>query len=235
MHVFLLNLPHLEFAAVIPKGEYATVCLLGDGVDKKLAEAFMNTPEVRACFPDESRFPQRSCQCAPRINVQAKSKPFADRVLLLGDCGVTRLYKDGIGAAYRTAKVAAAAAIHHGVSAANFERHFWPAAKSIEADNRIGRFTFAVTRLIQRFRFTRGGMLQMVAAEQAKDGRCRRLSQVLWDVFTGSAPYRTVLLRTLHPAFIGRLLWSLAAQGLPPRGRPTRAQGQAGRSGAPGS
>ena len=28
-HVFLLNLPRLEFAALIPKGDYVTLCLLG--------------------------------------------------------------------------------------------------------------------------------------------------------------------------------------------------------------
>ena len=218
IHVFLLDLPHLEFAAVIPKGEYATVCLLGDPVDKKLADAFMSAPEVRACFTEDLPLPARSCQCGPRINVRARSRPFADRVLILGDCGVTRLYKDGIGAAYRTSKVAASCCIHHGISAASFARHFWPAARAIQADNRIGRFTFGVTRVIQRFRFTRGAMLLMVVDEQGREGRARRMSQVLWDIFTGSAPYRSVLRRTLHPAFLARLLASLIEQGLPPRG-----------------
>ena len=31
MHVFLLHLPRLEFAALIPKGDYVTVVLLGRG------------------------------------------------------------------------------------------------------------------------------------------------------------------------------------------------------------
>jgi hypothetical protein len=35
------------------------------------------------------------------------------------------------------------------------------------------------------------------------------MSSVLWDVFTGSAPYREVLLRTLHPVFLCRLGWNL--------------------------
>jgi len=214
MHVFLLNIPHLEFAAIIPKGEYATVCLLGHGMDKRQADAFMNAPEVRACFPTEMLLPQRSCQCSPRINLQAARRPFADRVLVLGDCGVTRLYKDGIGAAYRTAKIAAAAAILHGISESSFRRHFWPAARSIEIDNRIGRFTFAVTRQIQRHRFARRGLLRMTALEQQEEGRLRRMSQVLWDVFTGSAPYGAVLTRTLHPGFLGRLVWSLASANL---------------------
>jgi len=37
------------------------------------------------------------------------------------------------------------------------------------------------------------------------------MSAILWDIFTGSAPYREVVLRSLHPAFIAGLCWSLIA------------------------
>ena len=33
------------------------------------------------------------------------------------------------------------------------------------------------------------------------------MSTVLWDMFTGSATYREIVQRTLHPAFLGRLMW----------------------------
>jgi flavin-dependent dehydrogenase len=36
MHVFLLDIPRLEFAALIPKGDYVTLCLLGDDIDDEL-------------------------------------------------------------------------------------------------------------------------------------------------------------------------------------------------------
>ena len=103
-------------------------------------------------FPIE----ERSCQCSPRINVAGAIRPFADRILVIGDAGVTRLYKDGIGAAYRTAKAAATTAVLHGVSAAAFERHYWPTCRAILGDNRIGKLTFAVTRQIQRRRWPGG-------------------------------------------------------------------------------
>ena len=54
----------------------------------------------------------------------------------------------------------------------------------------------------------------MTEQEQYGTGVAPRMSSVLWDVFTGSAPYREVLLRTLHPIFISRLLWNLAAANL---------------------
>jgi hypothetical protein len=34
---------------------------------------------------------------------------------------------------------------------------------------------------------------------------------VLWDMFTGSAPYRDTFFRTLDPRFFGRLAWESAA------------------------
>ncbi len=97
MHVFLLNLPRLEFAAIIPKGDYATLCLLGDEIDAALVHSFLESPQVRQCLPPSFKLEQPSCHCGPRISVQAATQPFGDRIVFIGDSGVTRLYKDGIG------------------------------------------------------------------------------------------------------------------------------------------
>lgn len=213
MHVFLLDLPRLEFAALIPKGDYLTLCLLGDDLDEPLVQAFFEAPEVKRCFPD-GRVPQPVCHCFPRINVDAAVRPFADRMVWVGDSGVARLYKDGIGSAYRTAKAAAKTAVFNGISAADFEKHFWPACRSLDFDNSIARVIFGVTSLIQKMRFLRRGVLRMTAREQLSNGATRHMSSVLWDVFTGSAPYREVLLRTCHPKFPLILMWNLVAGNL---------------------
>jgi flavin-dependent dehydrogenase len=209
MHVFLLNIPRLEFAAIIPKGDYATVCLLGREIDDALVEAFLASPVVSECLPPSSYSGLCSCHCWPRINVRGAVRPFSDRVVFIGDSGFTRLYKDGIGAAYNTAKAAATTALFHGVSAAHFERYYWPACKRIGGDNQLGMLTFAVTRQVQRIRFLRRALLRMTSVEQKKAGESRRMSLVLWDLFTGSASYRNIFLRTLHPAFTARFLWNV--------------------------
>lgn len=208
MHVFLLDLPRLEFAAIIPKGEFVTACLLGEEIDEELIEAFFASKEVRSCFP-ESFVPPIVCHCFPRLNFSAAENPFTDRIVVLGDCGVTRLYKDGIGAAYRTAKVAASTAILHGIAADDFRKYFWPTLRMINFDNFIGKGIFAITHLIQKARFTRRAVLRMTAGEQQVMGKTRHLSSILWDLFTGSAPYRDVLLRACHPMFIIKLIWNL--------------------------
>jgi flavin-dependent dehydrogenase len=138
MQVFLLDIPRLEFAAIIPKGDYVSLCLLGDEIDKELVQNFLDATEVRGCFPPDWDLEMASCQCSPRINVTGAKKPYGERVVFIGDIGVTRLYKDGIGAAYRTAKAAATTAVFQGISAQDFEEHFLPACRTIENDNRIG-------------------------------------------------------------------------------------------------
>jgi flavin-dependent dehydrogenase len=210
MHVFLLNLPRLEFGALIPKGDHVTTVLLGSQIDKQLVASFLEAPEVRGCFPEGWSPPPDYCRCFPSINVRGVGRPFADRMVFLGDCGENRLYKDGIGGAYRTAKAAAKAAVFAGVSAEAFRKHYRPVCRDLAVDNAVGKIVFAVTKLIQRMRFTRRGILRMVAGEQQAAGP-RRLSGVLWDTFTGSAPYRDVFLRTLHPLFLARLGWEIAA------------------------
>jgi hypothetical protein len=76
-------------------------------------------------------------------------------------------------------------------------------------DNQFGRIIFAVTHVIQRNRFLRMGVLHMAAQEQSK-GIPPRMSSVLWDTFTGNAPYKDIFLRTLHPVFLSRMIWDLS-------------------------
>jgi flavin-dependent dehydrogenase len=210
MHVFLLNLPRLEFAAIIPKGDYASVCLLGEAIDNELVASFLTSPQVRSCMPSEWTADPRSCQCSPKISVRGAVRPYADRLVFVGDCGVTRLYKDGIGAAYRTAKACARTAVFEGISEQDFRRGYWPVCRSIERDNSIGKITFGITRQIQKRVFARRALLNITAKEQNGNGRAKDMSQVLWDMFTGSAPYREIFYRTLHPRFLARFSWELA-------------------------
>jgi hypothetical protein len=141
--------------------------------------------------------------------VRAAVQPFGDRLIVLGDSGVTRLYKDGIGAAYRTAKAAATTAVFQGVSADDFRKHYWPTCRRISVDNAIGKFVFSVNDFLRNRRFCRRAIYRMTALEQQSEQGTRHMSRVLWDLFTGSAPYREVLGNTLRPGFLANFLWSL--------------------------
>jgi len=217
MHVFLLAIPRLEFAAIIPKGEFVTVVMLGDDLDQELVHSFLEDPVVRRCFPTDAT--PCVCSCSPLINMGAKKRPYGDRVVLIGDSGVTRLYKDGIGAAFRTAKAAASTAVIQGVSAEAFERHYWPTCRGIASDNAIGKVIFGTTTLFKMSKISRRGILRMAKREQANPGATRHMSSLLWNMFTGSAPYKEILQGTLHPGFLGNIMMNLAVGVWPTNGK----------------
>ena len=208
MHVFLMDLPRLEFAAIIPKGDYATVCMLGDNIDSSLLYTFLNTPQVKKLFPPDIDLEHPACQCSPMLSVRGATRPYADRIVFIGDCGVTRLYKDGIGAAYRAAKAAASTAIFQGISSQDFRKSYWPVCRRMEADNWLGKFVFLFVGQMQKRKFARRALVHMVSREQSSPDSQKRLSMIMWDTFTGSAPYQEVFLRSMHPKFLAGFLSS---------------------------
>ena len=74
---------------------------------------------------------------------------------------------------------------------------------------------FAFAHQIQRRRFARRALLRTVSREQRTEGAKPRMSMVLWDTFTGSAPYGDVFRRALHPLFLIRFLWDIVLESLP--------------------
>jgi flavin-dependent dehydrogenase len=211
-HAFLLDIPGLDYAALIPKGAYVTVCLLSSrgNLDTGAMEAFLNNPAVKEILPPGFSPVNPTCNCGPRINVMGCTKPFGNRIVFIGDSGVSRLYKDGIGAAYRAAKIAAATAVFQGVSEKDFKDHYLPFCQKMDFDNQIGKLLFKAIGLVQRMRFARRGVLRMVSREQQGFANPQRgMSMVMWDMLTGGAPYRDVLKLVLHPAFLIPFLWNM--------------------------
>ena len=206
VHAFLLPIPRLEFAAIIPKGEFATVVMLGDDLDEELVHTFLSHPAVLECFPTNSL--PCVCSCAPLVNMGARKKPYGDRIVLIGDSGVTRLLKDGIGAAFRTGKAAAETAVFQGVSEAAFKKTFWPTCQTITRDNAFGKVMFGTTKILKRLVFLRHVILRMAIREQALLTRKPHMSSLLWNMFTGSAPFTEIFLGAIRPGFIGNLAFN---------------------------
>lgn len=201
VHVFLPSIRGIEFAAIIPKGDYLTVCMLGDDIGEELVARFMNAPDVRDCLGSESAPDTASCRCFPRMNVGEPRHMYADRVVMVGDCGVSRLFKDGIGAAYRAAKACATTAVFHGVSKEDFDKHYRPVCRRLQRDNRVGKILFMGVGLFRQLVFVQRAIMRITRKEQAPASRARTMSTMVWDTFTGSAPYADVMRRGLKPGF----------------------------------
>ncbi|MEO5376269.1 MAG: hypothetical protein H7832_00565 [Magnetococcus sp. DMHC-6] len=207
MHIFLLNIKGIEQGAVIPKGPFVTICYVADEVTNELTDQFFNHPEVRNCFPPGWERPSgsASCMCIPTTIIADPSHYYADRVVMVGDSGVARLFKDGIGSAYRTAKACATTAVLWGVSKDHFEKYYRPQCDSISRDNRIGHIILDILSLARQYDFVSYSILTTAREEQTMVGVHRVMSMTLYDSFSGSYPFALVLTRILKsPGFILR-------------------------------
>lgn len=210
MHVFLLNLPNIKFGALIPKGRFVTLVLLGNDITKEIASCFLNTDEVRKLFPPEILLDEITpCKCFPSINVKGAKMAYDNRVVLVGDSASSKLYKNGVGAAYITGKAAAKTAIYTGISATAFKKNYQPVCRDLDRDNVLGRYIFSITGIIQKSHLLKSAMLGLVIREQGKKDQKLRMSAILWDTFTGSATYRNIFLRFLNPLLLIPLIWSI--------------------------
>jgi flavin-dependent dehydrogenase len=197
VHLFLIPVRGIKFAAMIPKGTYVTICILGDSMDTHTIDDFIRHPAVKAVLPEEKHF-SIGCRCLPKMNIQAPSVPFADRVVVCGDAGSTRLFKDGIGAAYVMGKAAAKTAVFRGIGKQHFQKEYYPVYKSIVHDNLFGRFLFSVTDIFKKYKPLTKGMLNVVRKEQSELNDPKILSSILWDMFTGNERYKNIFMKTVH-------------------------------------
>jgi len=200
IHLFLLPDRELKFAALIPKGPYVTLCILGKELSTDQTNAFLENPIVKRVLPDPEKY-SIQCRCLPKMNVAAPKVPFMDRLVMCGDAGSTRLYKDGLGAAYLMGKAAAKTAIFDGVSREHFHANYLPVYQSIVQDNLFGRMLYLFIDLFRKQPFLTRAMLDVVNREQSDERRKQKtLSTILWDMFTGNERYKTVFKRALSPA-----------------------------------
>ena len=209
IHIFLINQPDVKFAAITPKGSYVTVSMLGKDITKQTVVDFLNNPLVKNKFPDSWNTPDAFCRCAPKINVGAARHPFADRIVMIGDASSTRLYKDGIGSAYLTAKAAANTAILYGVSKAEFYKYYYPTCKGINRDNFFGNLMFAFTNTVNKTSIIREALLNVLRYEQNHPESGYKCSTILWDMFTGNELYVNIFLRGFNPKLLLRILASI--------------------------
>ncbi|MBF0144811.1 MAG: hypothetical protein HQL84_02305 [Magnetococcales bacterium] len=206
MHIFLLNIPRLKFLALTPKGPYATLVVLGDEIDKAMLEQIFRAPEMVGCLPPGWQIPVQTCQCQPRIHIGPPRHPFADRIVMVGDCSSSRLFKDGIGAAYKLAKACAYTAVVHGISKKAFQRYFAPACRELDYDNLLGRVMFFMDDHMRPFSSIQETLIECIRQEQNDPASPRKLSNAMWDTFSGSASYRTILANTASPRVIHHFL-----------------------------
>jgi len=197
VHLFLLPIKGVKFAAMIPKGTYITVCILGKDIVMDTINNFLDNRVVKSILPKTETY-TINCRCLPKMNVGAPKIPFNHRVILCGDAGSTRLFKDGLGAAYIMGKAAAKTAVFHGVSKQHFQKEYYPVYRNIIIDNKFGKVLFAVTDAFKVHKVLNKSMFRVVQKEQLEPSCPKILSSVLWDMFTGNELYKDIFRRAIN-------------------------------------
>jgi flavin-dependent dehydrogenase len=205
-HVYLDGLPGLIFAALVPKGRFISVSILGQRLPPGAVRHFLARPEVEAVQVGAR---PRLCGCRPQISISPAQRFFADRFVAIGDAAVTRLYKDGIGSAFQTAKAAAYTAVFRGVGARDFAAGYAPACRAIQRDNRFGQLLFSLWRWSQRSPRLGEALLRALDIEAELPAAHRRWRPAVWSVLTGGASYEAICRQLMRPQAMTRLIQAL--------------------------
>jgi flavin-dependent dehydrogenase len=184
----------LVFGALIPKGRYVNLSLLGQGLATDAISEFIEAHGLGR----ELLSAQSLCGCTPRIAVGMARHYFGDRWVAVGDAAVTRLYKDGIGSAFSTADKAVRTAIHVGISGADFRKGYQPLCREIVKDNNYGKILFRLWASMLRVPVLTRAWIDILRAEEGLHQSQKNHARILWGMFTGSEPYRSLFRRLIR-------------------------------------
>jgi flavin-dependent dehydrogenase len=207
IHVFALGIKPFRFASMVPKGNYVTVSLVGTrDLTKKDLLNFINHPVVRKKLPHDWKMPDKYCMCIPKITLSHARKPFTNRFVIVGDASISRIFKNGIESAYITSQLAARAAFEKGISNDDFDRHYYkPAKKLLAMDNFLGTVILIFSDLITKQNWLVKARLSYVKSRKGS-WIANHLNELLWNMVTGDAPYKKILIQALNPIFQIRLI-----------------------------
>jgi flavin-dependent dehydrogenase len=203
IHFFVLKQPDVRYVALIPKGEHVTVTAIGANVDVVSTERLLRESYMRDYLPTDWKL---DCHCHPRVAVGAARLPYSDRFVIVGDASDSRYLKNGVESALVTARLAVDCVVNHGVTAEDFEQHFWRAcARVFGRDNIYGRALFKIYDRIFPHPLVAPVYFAVLHAERRLGKQQALLSDALLAAFTGAQSYKRILLRAMHPRLAARM------------------------------
>ncbi len=202
VNAFFGGTPGLLFGAVIPKGRYVNVSLLGEGLRLDSIHDFATEHGLA----DSVFSPCNSlCGCTPRIAVGSAHNYYGSRWVAVGDAAVTRLYKDGIGSAFFSSRAAMETAVSTGISHRAFARGYRPYCRQVHRDNQYGRLLFALWQFTIRTPALLRAWMQAIRLETASASEQRVHIRILWGMLTGDECYRSLFWLSLNPRALTNL------------------------------
>lgn len=192
----------LVFGAIIPKGRYLNISLLGRDMTRDAISDFIVAQGLSSFLPPP---PGSLCGCTPRIAVRLARRYYGKRWIAIGDAAVSRLYKDGIGSAFTTAQKAMEAVVRVGISRHAFRKAYAPFCRQIARDNVYGRILFRLWFFTLRIPLLTHGWVRAIQMENESPPESPIHGRVLWGMFTGDEPYRDIFRLSLSPQGLATL------------------------------
>jgi len=207
----------IEMSSMIPKGRWMTLVLIGPSIEragrseyKEMIDQFLALPHIRRLLPRAATFTP-VCMCSPNMSIGVSKTAFDHRIAVIGDMAVSRLYKDGIFSAFRTATALADTLLYTGVDRKSLKKGYWPVVRDIHTDNRFGKVVFLLNRMTFSHSFISRIFYQAVLTERkTKIASRHRLANILWQIASGDETYRRILQSMFSPGII----WSIFTGGL---------------------
>ena len=205
-HAFLIPHSGLIAGCFVPKGSFLNVSVLNKTEQPISVSEFLQNEIVNNTLHDRY---ERVCGCSPKVAITAARHYYADGFVAVGDAAVSRLYKDGIGSALRTAREAASTVVRHGFSGRAFGSHYKPFCREIDRDNRWGKALFLLNDKVKNSRTFLWMQHRLIGDEQIAGRGPKPFTKAVWGMFTGSYSYRSIARFTFTPTALYRLFLAL--------------------------
>jgi flavin-dependent dehydrogenase len=192
----------IRFLAITPKDDFLTLTGIGEHVRiRDLERERAENPILSGLLPPGRKV---LCHCHPKIPVGIARNPFSERVAIVGDAFVSRYLKNGIESSYDTSRILAKAIFRFGVSKNALRDHFYrPCIGQFRYDNAWGKVLFGIYEAVLR----KGRISDAYLKHATGSGAGEKGSQahILWSVFAGDAPYRTIAREAFAPRSVYEL------------------------------
>ena len=192
----------LEHIALIPKGEYLTVSLVGKSIDRaflpedieQIINIFLSLSRIQAILPNLSlENAPIVCTCHPYMAVAPAINSFTHRVAMAGDALGARLYRDGLFSAFISSQALARTVIHRGVDQKSISEGYGWVTRWLKTDNRYGRLVIGIIQAALKSRLLNRILYQTFANEmKSKQQDKWPLGNFLWKIGSGDTDYKDI-------------------------------------------
>jgi flavin-dependent dehydrogenase len=195
IHIYSFGTPGIDYGILIPKKRFLTIGMVGKDVKPADLREFLRGPLIAGMLPEN---PKICCKCCTFMPVTNAKNPFADRMLIIGDAGYSRYYKNGLESAFASAEIAVRSVFDHGISKEAFKKYYYPLCREMFiTENVYGRMLFKLNSIISSHEIL--SIAHMDIARKDERRGHRHLDEIQWNMFTGHESYKNIFWKFIEP------------------------------------